>query len=291
MFNVNFQSEGYAQVIGGKIWYGISGDIAKNGAPLVVVHGGPGMSHDYLLPLAKLSKNRAVIFYDQLDAGRSDRPNEPKNWSIARFLDEITTLTSILSLTKINLFGNSWGGTLSAAYAATKPANLNRLILSSPLICTSTWIKDSHVLRANLPSETLKVMEICENRGDTDSQEYLDAVDIFYKTHLCRVDPWPDPVLKTMNLINSVCYEGMWGPNEFTCNGILKNYDGSSDLHKIDVPTLVTCGDFDEATPKNTEKFSTMIPNSTFKSFKASSHMAFIEEELEYLDLLESFLV
>ena len=285
-----FQSEGYAQVIGGKIWYGVSGNIRSNGIPLLVVHGGPGMSHDYLTPLAKLAKNRAVIFYDQLDAGKSDRPNEPKNWNITRFLDEISTLISLLSIKKFNLFGNSWGGTLSAAYAATKPANLNRLILSSPLICTSTWIKDSHLLRASLPSETLSVMETCESSGTTDSQKYLDAVDIFYKMHLCRVDPWPEQVLNTMNLVNSVCYEGMWGPNEFTCNGILKNYDGSKDLYKIDVPTLVTCGDFDEATPKSTKKFSNMIPNSNFKNFKASSHMAFIEEESEYLNLLESFL-
>ena len=285
-----FQTEGYAQVIGGKIWYGVSGNIRSNEMPLLVVHGGPGMSHDYLAPLAKLAKNRAVIFYDQLDAGKSDRPNEPKNWNITRFLDEISTLISLLSIKKFNLFGNSWGGTLSAAYAATKPANLNRLILSSPLICTSTWIKDSHLLRASLPSETLRVMETCESSGTTDSQEYLDAVDIFYKMHLCRVDPWPEPVLNTMNLVNSVCYESMWGPNEFTCNGILKNYDGSKDLYKIDVPTLVTCGDFDEATPKSTKKFSNMIPNSNFKNFKASSHMAFIEEESEYLNLLESFL-
>ena len=285
-----FQTEGYAQVIGGKIWYGVSGNIRSNRIPLLVVHGGPGMSHDYLTPLAKLAKNRAVIFYDQLDAGKSDRPNEPKNWNITRFLDEISTLISLLSIKKFNLFGNSWGGTLSAAYAATKPANLNRLILSSPLICTSTWIKDSHLLRASLPSETLRVMETCESSGTTDSQKYLDAVDIFYKMHLCRVDPWPEPVLNTMNLVNSVCYESMWGPNEFTCNGILKNYDGSKDLYKIDVPTLVTCGDFDEATPKSTKKFSNMIPNSNFKNFKASSHMAFIEEESEYLNLLENFL-
>tara|TARA_Y100001978_G_scaffold197270_1_gene207878 strand:+ start:2936 stop:3805 length:870 start_codon:yes stop_codon:yes gene_type:complete len=285
-----FQSEGYAQVIGGKIWYGISGNIRNSGVPLVVVHGGPGMSHDYLTPLAKLAKNRAVIFYDQLDAGKSDRPNEPKNWNISRFLDEITSLTSLLNIKKFNLFGNSWGGTLSAAYAARKPANLNRLILSSPLICTSTWIKDSHLLRARLPSKTLRVLEICENSGNTDSQEYLDAVDIFYKMHLCRIDPWPEPVLKTMNLINSVCYEGMWGPNEFTCNGILENYDGSKDLSKIDAPTLVTCGDFDEATPTSTQYFSNMIPNSNFRSFKASSHMAFIEEEADYLHLVENFL-
>ena len=285
-----FQTEGYAQVTGGKIWYGVSGNIRSNRIPLLVVHGGPGMSHDYLTPLAKLAKNRAVIFYDQLDAGKSDRPNEPKNWNITRFLDEISTLISLLSIKKFNLFGNSWGGTLSAAYAATKPANLNRLILSSPLICTSTWIKDSNLLRASLPSETLSIMETCESSGTTDSQKYLDAVDIFYKMHLCRVDPWPEPVLNTMNLVNSVCYESMWGPNEFTCNGILKNYDGSKDLYKIDVPTLVTCGDFDEATPKSTKKFSNMIPNSNFKNFKASSHMAFIEEESEYLNLLENFL-
>ena len=285
-----FQQEGRIKVQGGKVWYGVVGFFEGNQPPLIVVHGGPGMSHNYLLSLKDVSKNRAVIFYDQLDAGKSDKPDDPDNWNLPRFLDEINCICAELSIEKFSLFGNSWGGTVAAAYAAQKPFGLNKLILSSPLIKTSVWVEDNELHRSNLPIEIKIILETCENNGDTGSEAYMNAVDQFYKKHFCRVNPWPDGLVQTMNLLNVNCYQKMWGPTEFMCTGLLKNYDGSKDLYKIEVPTLVTCGKFDEATPQSTEKFSKMIPGSEFKVFQESSHLAFIEEQNAYMSAINNFL-
>lgn len=277
------------QVPGGDVWYGVCGDLSQ-GLPLVVIHGGPGMSHDYLRPLGDLADERAVIFYDQLDAGRSDRPNDPVNWHVARFLEEIEALTSALALTRYIAFGNSWGGTLAAAHAARKPDGLAGAVLSSPLLHTDTWIADNAAYRAALPADVQAVMDHHETQGTTDDPAYLGAVDRFYQRHLCRAVPWPAYVERTFEVLNPECYEAMWGPNEFTCTGVLKGYDGMPALAGIRVPALVTCGRYDEATPASTERFAAMIPHATFRVFPHSSHMAFVEERADYVKTMRDWM-
>ncbi|MEM6665669.1 MAG: proline iminopeptidase-family hydrolase [Pseudomonadota bacterium] len=291
---MTFAREGRLAVEGGEIWYGIVGDLASDRPPLLVIHGGPGMSHDYLFNLSDLAdegiEDRAVIFYDQLDAGRSDRPNDPANWRIPRFLDEIDAIRRALALEQCAIFGNSWGGTLAAAYGARQPAGLVKLVLSSPLINTATWIADNAAYRAALPSDIRTVMDACEAEGRTDDPAYLDAVDVFYRRHLCRADPWPEPVVRTFDVMNPYCYAAMWGPNEFTCTGVLKGYDGTDGLARISAPTLFTCGRFDEATPESTERFSRRVPDGRFQVFEQSSHLAFVEERAAYVGALRDFL-
>ncbi|MEB8386308.1 proline iminopeptidase-family hydrolase [Rhodobacteraceae bacterium KMM 6894] len=289
MSEPQFTSQGRVAVPGGDIWYGICGTLG-DATPLLVIHGGPGMSHDYLSPLADLARDRPVIFYDQLDAGRSDCPNDPANWTVTRFLAEIDAVRAALSLTHVSVFGNSWGGTLAAAYAASNPKGLERVILSSPLIHTDTWVADGAALRAALPPAHLAVMDALEAEGRTDAPEYEAAVMKFYTRHLCRTDPWPPEVLRTLEGMNPTCYAAMWGPNEFTCTGVLKGYDGRPGLTQITAPTLVTCGQFDEATPNSTRALAALIPDATFEVFGASSHMAFIEERVAYIESLRRFL-
>jgi len=73
-------AEGYIEVPGGRVWYRITGT-DRPGIPVLCLHGGPGMPHDYLEPLADLASSRPVIFYDQLGCGRSDRPADDSLWT------------------------------------------------------------------------------------------------------------------------------------------------------------------------------------------------------------------
>lgn len=282
--------QGYANVPGGRVWYGLVGDRNAGETPLLTVHGGPGMSHDYLFPLTDLADDRLVIFFDQLDAGKSDRPNDPANWNVPRFLDEIDALRDALDLPVVSIFGNSWGGTVAAAYAASRPTGTERLILSSPLIDTRRWTADNGVYRAELPDDVQATMDHCEASGKTGLKAYEDAVGVFYSRHFCRVDPWPRYVVETFEVLNEDCYAGMWGPNEFTCNGVLRDYDGSGDLASIGAPTLMTCGEFDEATPASCRAFADMIPNAELVEFKNASHLAFVEDRENYIATVRRFL-
>ncbi|MEL7012739.1 MAG: proline iminopeptidase-family hydrolase [Pseudomonadota bacterium] len=282
--------EGKIAVPGGQIWYGIAGQLDDGKPPLLVLHGGPGMNHGYLAPLSDLADERAVIFYDQLDAGASDWPNDPANWTVDRFLSEIDAVREALHLNELALFGNSWGGTLAAAYGATKPDGLAGLVLSSPLIHTKNWIADNAAYREALPNDTKAILSTCEAEGRTDDPSYEEAVEVFYRRHLCRADPWPDYLQTSLQNMNLACYGAMWGPNEFTCTGVLAEYDGTEALAEIAVPTLFTCGAFDEATPESTRAFSKLVPGAVFELFEGSSHMAFIEERDAYIASLRNFL-
>jgi proline iminopeptidase len=288
--NWNFSEQGTIDSHGGKIWYGISGSKESSATPLIVIHGGPGMSHNYLYPLTDLADERQVIFYDQLDAGLSERPDNPENWNISRFLLEIDDLRESLNLHRVAIFGNSWGGSIAASYAAKSPAGIDKLILSSPLLNTDMWLADNKVHRENLPSEVLSVMDRCEQEGQESSQEYQDAVDVFYTRHFCRANPWPDYVMETMNALNETCYAGMWGPNEFTCNGLLRNYDGLTELEAIQAPTLVTCGEYDEATPTSCKAFVSLIPDARYAEFENASHLTFVDSREKYIETLRKFL-
>lgn len=286
-----FNRQGRIATEGGSIWYGTTGNERSTSVPLIVIHGGPGLTHSYLYPMTDLGDERQVIFYDQLDAGHSDRPNDSGNWNIARFLREVDDLRAALDLHKVAIIGNSWGGTIAAAYAANSPAGLEKLILSSPLIDTKQWISDNQKNREALPPEVVSVMDRCERQGLESSQEYQDAVEVFYNRHFCRADPWPDYVIDTMNNMNETCYEGMWGPNEFTCNSeLLGNYNALSELESIKVPTLVTCGEYDEAAPASCRTFTSLIPNARFAKFEDASHLTFVEKREEYINALRQFL-
>ena len=285
----NFSDQGTIDTDGGKIWYGLTGNRESSATPLIVIHGGPGMTHNYLYPLTDLADRRQVIFYDQLDAGLSERPNDPENWNLARFLGEIDDLRESLNLRKSVIFGNSWGATIAASYAAKDPTGIEKLILSSPLINTEQWLADNKVHRKNLPSDVLSVMDRCEKEGQESSQEYQDAVDVFYNRHFCRASPWPDYVMETMDTLNETCYAGMWGPNEFTCNGLLRDYDGLAELKSIQTPTLITCGEFDEAAPASCKTFSQLIPDARYAEFEDASHLTFVDSREKYIETLRKF--
>ena len=103
--------EGYADVPGGRVWYKVVG--SGGGVPLLTLHGGPGAGHDYLESLEALSSDRPVIFFDQLGCGKSDQPEDVSLWRIERYVDEVKALREALSLDRIHLFGQSWGGWLA----------------------------------------------------------------------------------------------------------------------------------------------------------------------------------
>jgi len=129
-----------------------------------------------------------------------------------------------------------------------------------------------------------------EAKGTTASKEYQEAVMGYIKRFACRIDPLPQDVLDAFADANMQVYMHMWGPSEFHPTGNLKNYDRTRELGQIRVPTLFTCGRYDEATPESTHHYHTLVPGSEFIVFKNSAHLAVIEESSAYLESIEAFL-
>jgi proline iminopeptidase len=247
------------------------------------------MSHHYLLPLVELADERPVILYDQLDSGHSDRPNDPANWTVDRFVSEIDYLRDALGLDRVLVFGNSWGGTVASEYAMRQPAGLVAVVLSSPLISTERWIADNTEYRNQLPDDVEKALDKHEAAGTIDSKEYQDAVMVFYMRHFNRMDPWPEELNRTFEVFSPDLYNTMWGNTEFNATGTLKDYDSSDRLSRIQVPVLYTCGEFDESTPAANKYFASLTPKAEIKVIPGASHTAFLEQRKQYLTIIREF--
>jgi proline-specific peptidase len=282
--------EGYIAVPGGRIWYQIVG-VERPGIPILCLHGGPGMTHDYIENLGDLARTRPVIFYDQLGSGRSERPDDESLWTVSRFVDELAAVREALDVDKLHLFGNSWGGWLALQYVLDRRPELASLTLSSSPPSVRRWIADAADLRAELDDPVRAVLDRHEAAGYFACPEYQWAITHFYRRHLCRVDPWPDCLERTFAGMSDQVYTTMWGPSEFgPVTGRLHDWDVTARLSEIAVPTLVTCGRHDEARPDHVAVLAAGITGSRLAIFENSSHTAFIEERELYLQTMDDFL-
>ena len=213
--------EGFLTVPGGKAWYRIVGN-DRPGIPLVTLHGGPGAPHDYLEPLEGLADERPVIFYDQLGCGNSERPDDLALWNNGRFIDELLKVQEGLGLTKIHLMGQSWGTLLAGEYMLReKPQHVCSLILSGPFFSASRWLADQQNYLAGLPEEIQTVVRQAEAMKEFDSPAYQEAMRVFYSKHVCRLNPWPEAMNRTIEKMGVPVYLSMCGPSEFTMTGSL----------------------------------------------------------------------
>jgi L-proline amide hydrolase len=289
-------SEGFVPFRGFRTWYRVVGDLAQPTPakfPLLVLHGGPGESHDYLQPLEELAVSGCpIIFYDQLGGGNSDQPNDPSLWSVELFLEELATVRQELGLDHTHLLGYSWGGMLAMEYALTQPAGLASLILASSPASIPQWIDESNRLRRELPEEVEETLLHHEEAGTTDDAAYEEAMMVYEQRHVCRLDPWPEPWMRTLDklMANPEVYNTMFGPSEFHATGTLKEWDIRDRLGEIQLPTLVTSGRYDAATPAIAETVHRGIAGSEWVIFEQSSHMAHLEEDEEYRRVVEDFL-
>ncbi len=287
--------EGTIAFRGYRTWYRVVGHGEDPGhLPLLALHGGPGASHDYLEPLAAVAETgRRVIFYDQLGGGgRSDHPHAPEMWTVDLYKDELATVIRELRLERYHLFGSSWGGMLAMEHALTQPKGLASLTIASSPASMKQWVAEANRLRAELPPDVQRTLLEHEEAGTTTDPAYQAAMLVFYRRHVCRSEPWPDCVTRTFAGIEAhpEVYNTMNGPSEFHVIGTIRDWDIVNRLGEIRVPTLVTSGEFDEATPAINETVHRGIHGSESVIFPDCSHMAFVEEPARYVAVLTAFL-
>ncbi len=287
---IGVEREGKIEVPGGRAWYKIVGD--GPGVPLLTLHGGPGSGHDYLEPMETLGNDRPVVFFDQLGCGKSDIPDDLSLYALPRFVEEVDAVRKALHLDEVHLFGHSWGGFLAIEYMAVSPTGIASLILSSTAPSTRSFEAAARGLVPGLPDDVRKTIERCEREGTTDSEEFQAASMTFLTTHVYRGEqPWPDALMRSFgNHAVSPVYAHMWGPSEFSATGNLVGWDREPDIRDVRVPTLITCGRHDEATPDVGKSMQRAIPGSELVVFENSAHMAMLEESEEYVRVVRDFL-
>ncbi len=282
--------EGFLDGRFGRIWYAVHGS-GSPGIPLLILHGGPGVPHDYLEPLSALSDERPVIFYDQLGCGNSDRSGNPESRTLRYFVEELALVRAVLGLDRVHLLGQSWGCMLAAEYLLScRPEGIAGVVFSAPCLSSPRFVADLRRYLEDMLDKVKRVIERCEEKGEYDNPQYEEAVTAFYRKHVCRLDPWPDCMVRALDKIGLEVYQDMWGPSEFTMIGILKDFDCTDRLGEIPAPALFTCGRFDEATPETTAFYRSRLPGSEMVVFEDASHEHHLEKEGEYLAEVRGFL-
>jgi proline-specific peptidase len=268
--------EAMVPVEGGRIYVRVNGRLDGPRAPILMIHGGPGGTHAVFLNTMPLADERAVILYDQLDSGRSDNPNVPANWRVARFVDEVDAIRRALAIPRLHVLGASWGGTVALEYAARRPSGLASTILESPLVSTRSWLADANALRRQLPETTQAILDSCERPSPPPATSCDAATQIFYRHFNRRTDARPDIASYARALpvpFNQRLYTDMWGASEFVSTGSLRDYDGEPLLARLDgARTLFLGGQYDEARPATLAAFAERVPGASFAVIEDAAH-------------------
>lgn len=282
--------EGRREVHGYRLYWKSVGDPGPLGT-VVVLHGGPGATHDYLAPFADLARaGGRIVFYDQFGCGRSELARSTAEYTIDRDVEDLEELREKLRLGRIHVIGSSYGGLLAIAYTLAHPERVRSLVSASGLASVPLTVREMNRLKHALPERVRTVLERYEVRGEYEHPDYLTAVQEFYRRHLCRLPKWPAELSYSIDHLNPSKYGTMNGPNEFTITGTIRDYDVTDRLHEIRAPALITAGRYDEVTPVVARSIQAHLPGSELAVFPKSSHVAFWEERRLYLATVRTFL-
>jgi proline iminopeptidase len=291
--------EGFVDAHGVFIYYWIVG----RGEPLMIVHGGPGASHDYFLPyLLPLARHNKLIFIDERGSGRSEKLEDVKQYTVENMVEDVEAVRLALGLGKINLLGHSYGGVLAQAYALKYQANLTRLILSSTFSSTSAINEVFVEMKAKMPADLRDRINRMENDGlfgkgpDYRKGRYTDDYMVaawgegyFPYLYQNRPDANFDPI--AMGNTAWDLYREMWGSHgEYVIDGNLRSVEYTDLLPVIHVPTLIMCGDHDESAPSLSETMHAKISGSQLVILPKSGHMNFVDQPNLYISTVDGFL-
>ncbi|GJJ10662.1 hypothetical protein Clacol_004889 [Clathrus columnatus] len=255
--------------------------------PLVILHGGPGLIHRYLLPYADLYKthNIPVILYDQIGNGQSTHLKEkpPTFWILDLFMDELDNLLEHFKIRdSFNLLGHSWGGVMGSEYAVTRqPPGLKHIILANSLASIALWIQSTMQLLQAFPPEVLEGIKV----GMKDPAVYYEALKIFHAKHGCIVKPTPREVVET--------FEAVFGPEGDTtvsASPLLSGWSVIDRLHNVKASALVVNGIWDIGQDFVCAPFFYKIPKAKWVRFDDCSHMPHWENRERCMKIVGDFL-
>lgn len=281
-----------------RTYYRIAGDIResyeKGLAPLVLLHGGPGSTHNYFELLDPLASNgRAIISYDQLGCGNSFIDNRPELWVAETWVDELERLREHLGLKELHLLGQSWGGMLAITYLCDRhPQGVKSVILSSTLSSSQLWGMEQHRNIKLMTEADQEAIARAEKSGKYDDPAYLAALDVFMTRHCCDSSYGPDTpeCISRPRKTGIESYVTAWGPNEFTPQGTLAQWDYTGKLGTIDSPALIISGTDDLSTPLVSKTMYDGLKDARWELFPGCRHMCFADDTERYLTLLDGWM-
>jgi proline iminopeptidase len=278
-----------------QVWTRAAGN--PDGPTVLVLHGGPGATHEYLLDLEHplVEAGHQVVFYDQLGSYHSDQPDDPSLWEIPRFVDEVEQVRAALDLgpDRFVLYGQSWGGILALEYAFAHQDRLHGLVISNMMSSIPAYnAYAEQVFFPEMGDDVIARIKAMEAAGDTINQEYEELLRPHYERHTCRMPSvdWPDHVTAGFDHINYDIYIPLQGPSELGASGKLVDWDRSGDLGQVGVPTLVIGAQHDTMDPSHLKWMAGELPHGSYLHCPDGSHLAMVDDHEVYMRGLVAWL-
>lgn len=267
---------------------------------LLLLHGGPGGTHEVFDCFDGYFPSEGIeyIYYDQLGSYFSDQPSDTSLWTIERFVDEVEQVRVALGLNKDNFYvlGQSWGGVLAMEYALKHQDKMKGLIISNMMSNVPEYNRyTDEVLGPQMDPDVLQELQGLEARNDFGNPRYMELLmEHYYTEHLLRmpVESWPQSVNLAFRHMNQEVYVYMQGPSEFgiTSDATLFEWDVSSELSNITIPTLVIGASYDTMDPKHMEWMSEEVQQGRFLLCPNGSHLSQYDDQKNYFGGVVQFM-
>jgi proline iminopeptidase len=254
-----------------------------SGSPAVVLHGGPGAHHDYLLPgFDALARDRELIYYDQRGGGRSPVSREiPVGWR--EQVADLEELRRQWGLEQLTLVGYSWGGLLAQLYAAEFPHRVGRLALVSP---APGW-REMRLEFERRFAEGNLAPGLQEQRADLRASGLREQNPAEYAQRVFELSVTPyfyDPARArdlTPFRVTGRTQQEVWSS--------LGDYDLRPALANLTVPTIVLQGQ-DDLIPLESTRAVARLLTAELHLLSRCGHVPYIEAHEEFVRLLDGFL-
>ena len=274
-----------------KVW---TKKVGSGKIKVLTLHGGPGCTHEYLECFEDFLPQQGVeyYYYDQLGSAYSDQPDDKSLWTVDRFREEVEQVRTALGLENFYLFGHSWGGMLGIEYALKYQKHLKSLVISDMTASIASYMEYTAELRRRLPADVIAVLDKYEAKGEYEAPEYQEAMfKRVYAEHLCRLDPWPDPVARTFKHLAARGLQHDAGP-ERVRRSPARSRTGTAGRTSptIRVPTLLVVGRHDTMKRRrHPADGKASIPRSRVGVCENGSHLCMWDDQEAYFRHLLGF--
>ncbi len=269
------ETEGFIDMKGARIYYKSVGE----GEPMLVLHGGPGLSHDYFLPhMNMLADKFRLIYIDQRGCGKSVKNANPSMISLDHMVDDIDSIRSYFGYEKINILAHSFGALSAMRYAIKYPERIITLNLITPSPADSKWIeKNNDMLRRKQSpelSEKLRTIAATENFKNKNPETLLEFWRLQFKTSFHDPDKTDQ-----LNFYFSPDYkESSKLMKELYKDSTVLSYNLNPELSILKIPVLIIGAESDVIHPEALEELHRTFKNSEYILIEGSGHFPFIEQ-------------
>jgi len=265
---------------------GVNHFISKmgEGEPLLVLHDGPGLFHNYLVPHFKnLAKKYQIIFYDQRGCGETEFPADTSSITIGTYVADLEAIRKHLEIDQLNLVAHSWGSLLALNYTKKHSANVKRLILISPAPTNANYFDEtfSNMQKKRTEAETIALVNEMKSSN-------------FEKTILLN---------NQVNLVKQENIAELYAPMKFDkakANNLMRvqsilektyfNLNIAEGLENISIPTLIVVGALDNVPFASTQLIHEGLKNSKLEVIKNSCRYPFFESPKQFNTIVKDFL-